>query len=120
MRLRQLDRRVRLLEATVAGRAIHNPLLILVDLPGPHRKLGVNEHVVIDRFRDTGRVVWGQERITSDPDDDGRTCEPGGYILGLLERFHQTCHWRTVSGTCRMCAGTPVAASDLEKRLTDD
>jgi len=112
MRLRQLDRRVRLLEAAVAGRAVHNPLLILVASTVPHRKLCVNEHLVIDRFRATGSVVWGQERITSDLGDDGHACETGGYVETLLKRFHQTCYWRTVSGTCRMCAGTPVAARE--------
>ena len=112
MRLRQFDRRVRLLEAAVACRAVHNPLLILVESTVPPRKLRANEHLVIDQFRDTGSVVWGQERIASEVGDDGRTCAPGGYIEALLKRFHQTCHWRTVSGTCRMCAGTAVAAKD--------
>jgi hypothetical protein len=114
MRLRQLDRRVRLLEAAVASRAVHHPLLILVE--STVRKLRVNEHLVIDQFRDTGSVVWGQERIASDVCDAGRTCAPGGYIEALLKRFHQTCYWRTVSGTCRMCAGTPVAAREIDKR----
>lgn len=116
MRLRQLDRRVRLLEAALTCRAVHDPLLILVESAVSPRKLRVDEHLVIDRFRDTGNVVWGQERITSDLGDDGHTCAPGGYIKALLERFHQTCYWRTVPGTCRMCAGTPVAARDIDKR----
>jgi hypothetical protein len=115
MRLRQFDR-VRRLEAAVARRAVHNPLLILVEFPVSHRGLCINEHVVIDRFRDTGSVVWGQERIACDLGDKGNMCEPGGYIEALLEKFHQACHWRTVSGTCRMCAGTPVAARDADKR----
>jgi hypothetical protein len=110
MRLRQLDRRVRRLEVAIAGRAVHNPLLILVEFPDANRELHSHEHLVIDRFRDTGSVAWGHERIATDPGDDGRTCEPGGYIQASLERFHQACHWRTVSGTCRMCDGTPVAA----------
>jgi hypothetical protein len=113
MRLRQLDRRVRFLEAAVAGRGVRNSLLILVESTVPHRKLCVNEHLVIDRFRNTGSVVWGQERITSDAGDNGHTCETGGYIEALLERFHQTCYWRTVSRTCRMCNGTSVAARAL-------
>ena len=110
MRLRQFDRRVRRLEAAVARRAVHNPLLILVEFPVSHRGLCINEHVVIDRFRDTGSVVWGYERITTDPNDQGGTCEPRGCIKALLERFHQGCHWRAISGTCRMCEGTPVGA----------
>jgi hypothetical protein len=110
MRLRQLERRVLLLEAAVASRAVHDLLLILVESPGSRRELGANEHLVIDRFRDTGSVVWGYERITTDPNDQGRTCEPRGCIKALLERFHQGCHWRAISGTCRMCEGTPVGA----------
>lgn len=94
MRLRQLDRRVRLLEAALTCRAVHDPLLILVESAVSPRKLRVDEHLVIDRFRDTGNVVWGQERITSDLGDDGHTCAPGGYIKALLERFHQTCYWQ--------------------------
>jgi len=116
MRLRQLDRRVRLLEAALTCRAVHHPLLILVESAVSPRKLRVNEHLVIDRFRDTGNVVWGQERITSNPNDDGNSCKPGGCIEVLLKRFHQTCYWRTVSGTCRMCAGTPVAAREIDKK----
>jgi len=109
MRLRQLDRRVRRLEMAVAGRAVNIPVLILVEPLVPHRELRARERLVVDRFRDTGSVVWGLERITSEPGDDGQSCEPGGCIESILRRFHQICHWRTISGTCRMCQGTAVA-----------
>jgi len=74
MSLRQFDRRVRRLECAVMSSAIHHPLLILVESPVPLRELAVNEHLVIDRFRDTGNIAWAQERITADPGDVGRAC----------------------------------------------
>lgn len=109
MSLRRFDHRVRRLEAVIACSMAPPPLLILVGLPVPNRNLCTTERVVIDRFRHTGNVIWGQERITSDLGDDGYTSEAGGYIAALLEGFHQACHWRTVSGACRMCEGTSVA-----------
>jgi hypothetical protein len=92
MRLRQLDRRVRLLEAAIAGRETHDPFLILVDFPSLQGDFPADERLVIDRFRNSGSTIWGYERIASDPADQGRTCEPGGCIEALLERFHQDCH----------------------------
>ena len=107
MRLGQLDRRVRRLEVAMAGRAVNTP--VLVEPLVTNRELRAGERLVIDCFRDTGSVVWGLERITSEPGDEGQKCEPGGCIDFLLQRFHQTCHWRTISGACRMCQGTAVA-----------
>ena len=74
-------------------------------------KLAANERVVNDWYRDVaGGIVWSRERITTDPDDCGRRCEPGGYLIDVLQEIHRDC-WHRTKGVCRACTGTPIAES---------
>jgi hypothetical protein len=70
--------------------------------------LAPGERVVEDWFRDCGSMIWARERVTTETEDIGRRCPPGGYLLDVLEDFHDLCPWRTRTGVCQMCEGTPV------------
>jgi hypothetical protein len=54
-------------------------------------------------------MTHGRERITQDPEDHGRACKPGGYLLDVLEELHQNCSSKDKTGSCGDCANTPVA-----------
>jgi hypothetical protein len=108
--LRNFERRIRRLELQAVRSAILNPSLIVVISVGHGRALPFGARIVIDRFRETETVVFGMERITTDPLDTGRQCAKRGYLDDVLRTFHQDCHWSR-SGTCRLCVGTAVASS---------
>jgi hypothetical protein len=114
MTRRHLEGRIRRLEALGARRKPAEPLLMLVASAESDRELLPSERVVIDRFRDTGNIIWAWRRITSDPAESGRRCEPGSYLVDILTPFHECCPWRKITGACRMCQGTPVACSNAE------
>ena len=107
-----LKRRLDRLESLGGGNSIENPCLVIVDLGESAPALRVDERVVIDRFRDTGSTLLGRERVTSQPSDNGRSCEVGGCLEDILEQLHQGCYWRWITGACRMCEGTPIAGAE--------
>ena len=72
------------------------------------RNLAPGERVVVDWYRNWGTMTHGRERITQDPEDHGRACKPGGYLLDVLEELHQSCSFKS-TGSCGDCANTPVA-----------
>jgi hypothetical protein len=72
-------------------------------------KMATGERVVIDWYRIVGGVIWGRERLSDDPADRGRCCEPSGYLVEVIRELHQTCSYREQPGSCATCQGTPVA-----------
>ena len=87
------------------------PLMFWNMRPLPRERienLAANERVVSDWYRDIRGIVWTRERITADPSDMGRKCEPDGYLADVLQEIHRDCEYRTEGG-CRACAGTPLA-----------
>jgi hypothetical protein len=108
--LRNFERRICRLELQAVRSAILNPSLIVVNSVTPDSGRTDRARIVIDRFRETESVVFGMERITTDPRDTGRQCAKRGYLDDVLRKFHQNCHW-SQSGVCRLCVGTVVASS---------
>jgi len=106
--LHQFERRVRRLESHAVLRASHDAFLIVAQSVSPD-SVSSGQRIVVDRVRDSGNIVWARERLTSDLGDMGRSCPKGGYCEDGLLELHQTCHWRSSGGACRMCQGTPVA-----------
>ncbi|MCU1338460.1 MAG: hypothetical protein JWO19_4041 [Bryobacterales bacterium] len=72
------------------------------------KNLGPRERVVVDWYRNQGAMTYGRERITHDPEDQGRKCKAGGYLLDVLEELHQSCSRKEVAGSCGDCVDTPV------------
>jgi hypothetical protein len=107
--LRSFERRIRRLELQAVRSAILNPSLIVVNSVALDSGLPDGARIVIDRFREIETVVFGMERITTDPLDTGRQCAKRGYLDDVLRKFHLDCHWSR-SGICRLCVGTAVAS----------
>jgi hypothetical protein len=114
--LRNFERRIRRLELQMVRSAILNPSLIVVNSVASAPDIPDGARIVIDRFRETETVVFGMERITTDPWDTGRQCAKRGYLDDVLRKFHQDCHWSR-SGMCRVCVGTAVASSPSAEQL---
>jgi hypothetical protein len=76
--------------------------------------LAASERIVTDRFRDTGKVVWARERVTTEAQDAGRVCPAGGFDEPILVAEHVHCYWRTKTGSCQLCADTPIAEPRIE------
>jgi hypothetical protein len=113
---RSLVKRVQRLEALdAAPKRIDAPFVMLLE-GEQERTLAPGEHVVEDWFRDCGPIVWARERVTSETDDRGRRCPPGGYLLDVLEVFHEACPWREKTGVCQMCQGTPVGSAECTQK----
>jgi hypothetical protein len=111
---RSLLRRFDKLEALYARPTlVRSPLVMLV---GHEQEpaLAPGERVVADWFRDCGSIVWARERVTTETEDVSRRCPPGGYLLDMLEEFHNQCPWRTRTGVCQI-EGTPVGKEESKK-----
>jgi hypothetical protein len=54
-------------------------------------------------------MTHGRERVTQDPEDHGRACKLGGYLLDVIEELHQNCSRKHETGSCGDCEDTPVA-----------
>jgi hypothetical protein len=50
--------------------------------------LATDERIVVDWYRDFYGVVWGRERFRNTPGDEGRCCEPGGYLPDVIRELH--------------------------------
>jgi hypothetical protein len=75
------------------------------------QNLAPGERLVVDWYRNWGTMTHGRERVTQDPEDHGRACKRGGYLLDVLEELHQTCSRKATTGSCGQCVDTPVAES---------
>jgi hypothetical protein len=67
------------------------------------------QRIVLDCYRNDRFFVQARQRVTHDPNDDGRQCEPGGYLLDVIREVHAGCIHRESVGHCSSCIGTPVA-----------
>jgi hypothetical protein len=110
--IRRIDRLERLWSAPAGARS---PVVLCIERED-ERALAPGERIVHDWFRDCGSTVWARERVSTDKADEGRRCPRGGYLLDVLEAFHQGCPWRERTGVCQMCQGTPVEDWDAKKR----
>ena len=97
--IRRIDKLERLWSAPERARS---PLVLCVQ--SEHEgALAPGERRVQDWFRDCGSMVWARERVTTEKADEGRRCPRGGYLLDVLEAFHEGV--RGVSGlACVTCA----------------
>jgi hypothetical protein len=111
-----LIRRIGNLESLYAApKLVRSPLVMLVERE-QEGELARGERVVEDWFRDCGPIVWARERVTTETEDGSRRCPPGGYLLDVLENFHEHCPWRSSTGICQMCEGTPVEMRNAKRR----
>lgn len=72
--------------------------------------LSADQRVVLDVYRDCNGMGYARERITHDPDDQGRAAEPGGYLEDVVREIHETCRFRDQPEWCALCEGIPVGA----------
>jgi hypothetical protein len=117
---RGLTKRISKLEAAyTTPKLVRSPLVMLVGRE-QEGALAPGERVVEDWFRDCGSIVWARERVMTDAEDVGRRCPPGGYLLDVLEDFHDHCPWRTRTGACQMCERTPVGKEEPKNESKQD
>ena len=67
-------------------------------------RLAPGERIVQDVYRISGHFGRARARITTDPNDNGRTCEREGYLEDVIQEVHRTCEMRN-RGECTICAG---------------
>ena len=75
----------------------------------PEEKLSLQpgERIASDHYRQIGYLIYAAQRITSDPKDQGRRCEPKGCLEDFVRRIHDSCDQRHKSGSCHSCHGGP-------------
>jgi hypothetical protein len=110
--IKRIDRLERLWSAPEGARS----RLVLCITSEHQTAVAPGERMVQDWFRDCGSTVWAHERVANNKADEGRRCPRGGYLLDVLEAFHQGCPWRERTGVCQMCQGTPVEDPGAKKR----
>jgi hypothetical protein len=107
---RKLISRIELLEARLIPKQVDPWVFISHPITEERRRnLEPGERVVLDYFRQNGFLIDAAERITTDPKDQGRRCEPGGYLESVIRELHEDCDYRGRDGGCHTCADTPVA-----------
>jgi hypothetical protein len=74
-------------------------------------RLPDGQRFVLDCYRNQEGFVEARQRVTEDPNDDGRQCQPGGYLLDVIRKLHAECIHRESAGHCSTCIGTPVAGT---------
>jgi hypothetical protein len=114
-RLRKMESRLNTEPSVCTGLA-----MVRHGLPRERTKnLAMGERVVVDWFREIGGTLWGRERISSDPADQGRVCKKGGYLLDVIQEVHGGCRFREHIGACQTCEGTPVAEGRPQQPLSE-
>jgi hypothetical protein len=107
---RKLMSRIELLETRLTPEPPQPSVFILCPLPDERLvDLKPGERLVLDYFRQDGLLISAAERITSDPKDQGRQCEPEGYLEDVIRELHEDCYFRSRGGSCNSCKNTPVA-----------
>jgi hypothetical protein len=74
-------------------------------------QLPEGDRIVLDCYRNDRSFVEARQRVTRDPNDDGRQCERGAYLLDVIREVHAGCIHRESAGHCSSCSGTPVAGT---------
>jgi hypothetical protein len=107
---RKLISRIELLEARMTPPQPHPWVFITCPITEERRRnLEPRERTVLDYFRQDGLLISAVERITTDPKDQGRRCEAGGYLEEVIRELHEDCYFRGRDGSCNSCHDTPVA-----------
>ena len=105
-----LSKRLDMLEQRRIPRAIPCMVFNMHPLsPEDKQNLQPGERIVSDHYRQTGYLIYAAQRVTSDPKDQGRRCEPEGCLEDVVRRIHESCEERHKSGSCNSCHGTPIA-----------
>jgi len=111
-------RRIELLEQHCLSQTDLGPrFTIVVHCPPQETTLRNGERAVLDIYRASGFVEWARERITTDPNDHGQSCQPGGFLLPVIEELHHSCEYRLRNECCNDCAGTPVCSKAKDRLL---
>lgn len=106
----KMCRRLQDLETRLIPRECPSCVFVMQPVdPRRRENLAQGERIVMDYFRHDGQLISAAERITTDPADAGRRCEPGGHLRDVIESLHRDCYWREKYGVCRICKHTPVA-----------
>jgi hypothetical protein len=81
-------------------------------LVAPHRihrerreALAEGERIVLDWYRcayPEGGMFWSRERITTNPSDVGRMCQPGRCLEDVMKELGEQCR-RQQDGSCSHC-----------------
>ena len=109
MNSRGFSRRLGRLEAATPQARPRAPVVFVAQYV--ERALEPGEHIALDWIRNSAGIVWARERISEDPLDQGRRCEPGTYIKDALDEVHRRCEYRGLPGGCALCRKTPLAAA---------
>jgi hypothetical protein len=93
----RLAKRVLALEGRMLSSPEQPPRYVWVVGPLPEQakaNLSADQRVVLDVFRDWHGTSWGRERITNDPDDQGRDLESGGDLENFPWEVDEGCSSR--------------------------
>ena len=105
-----LSNRLDILEQRLIPKPIVYVVFNMHPLPPEQKQnLGPGERIVSDHYRHTGLLIYAAQRITSDPNDNGRQCDPEGCLEDVVRRIHEECELRQRLGSCHSCHGTPIA-----------
>jgi hypothetical protein len=107
---RKLISRIELLEAEMIPKPVDPWMFISHPIAEERRRnLEPGERIVLDYFRHAGLLIHAAERVTTDPQDHGRRCEPEGFLEEVIRELHEDCYFRGRGGSCNCCQNTPVA-----------
>jgi hypothetical protein len=100
------------LESRMAERVCPSYFIVTQEIPQNRQcSLGDGERIVLDCYRHKGFLVEARQRVTTDPTDHGRRCDPDSYLADVLEEIHSNCCYRDKPGFCNSCFGTPLAGT---------
>jgi hypothetical protein len=100
------------LECRMVDRACPKYFIVAEQIPeNALDRLPDGQRIVLDCYRSDRNFVEARQRITQDPNDDGRQCEPGGYLLDVIREIHAGCIHRESAGHCNSCVGSSVAGT---------
>jgi hypothetical protein len=94
-----LHRRVQL-ESRWAGESHLSYFIVTEQIPENNlAQLPEGERIVLDCYRNDRSFVLARQRVTQDPNDDGRQCRPGEHLIDVLREIHASCSHRESPGS---------------------